>query len=602
MQRRFLRTQGLRIRSRVAGLAAPLGLLAPALPAAANPALTSAAEAGAPESSCRERIAGVITTILERNLDTSAGPPLNAFQTLNASALARAEALDRAVAAGRPCGALHCLPLAVKDNVASFDLPMAVGSLALLGNQPSRDAPLLARLREAGAIVVGKTAMDEFAFGIRGLSGAAGRVGNAVDPWNSAGGSSAGSGAAVGAGLVPLAVGSDNCGSLRLPAVYNGAVSLRPTQDRFPSEGVFPIGFVNGTPGLIARDLATLARGLAVIGPDWDPQRAERPGALAGRRLGVLHRAGSTDLLPTTPEAERMLQRGLYLLRASGAEVVEAENVADFDPRLGPAYLRGAEPRINALLASYPASRRDWDDVCGSGRLPPEWTGDGCRTDFRTDPAKEAEARAVMATNRRRLEALLSERRLDALVLLPDRRGGARPEPSDAFTCFGSSTSGVPAVVLPIGLDGRGMPVGLELLGRSGSDEDLVAMATSLEAQRGALPLRPATAIRSAVGSPGGHRLSIAAHNKLVSTLGWRAWQSRRGEELGDLEPARFRQLTEAVLQEWETNLIWFLRASAPVSSEGFRSCPGSANSPASAPTTAWPCPTPTCAPRSCSR
>ncbi|MEB3263100.1 MAG: amidase [Synechococcus sp.] len=597
MQRFLPRTKGLRVLSRAAVLAAPLALLPPALPAAAGPAVASPTE-----PSCRERIAAVLTSILERNLDTSAGPPLNAFQTLNPSALAQAEALDRAVAAGQPRGTLHCLPVTVKDNVASFDLPMAVGSLALLGNQPSRDAPLLARLREAGAIVVGKTAMDEFAFGIRGLSGAAGRVGNAVDPWNSAGGSSAGSGAAVGAGLVPLAVGSDNCGSLRLPAVYNGAVSLRPTQERFPSEGVFPIGFVNGTPGLIARDLATLARGLAVIGPDWDPQRAERPAALAGRRLGVLRRAGSTDLLPTTPEAERMLEQGLALLRAAGAEVVEAVDLAEFDPGLGPAYLRGAEPRINALLASYPASRRDWADVCSSGRLPPEWTAESCRTLFRADPGMEAEARAVMATNRRRLEGLLAERRLDALVLLPDRRGGARPEPSDAFTCFVSSTSGVPTVVLPIGLDARGMPVGVELLGRSGSDEDLVAMATALEAQRGALPLRPATAALPGAGKPGHGLLGIPAHNSLVSTLGWRAWQSRRGEELGDLEPARFRQLTEAVLREWETDLIGFPRASAPVSSEGFRSCPGSANSPASAPTTAWPCRTPTCAPRSFSR
>src|SRR5690606_14564560 len=141
----------------------------------------------------------------------SQGPPLNAFLTLNASAIAQAEDLDRKSARGEPRGPLHCVPVAVKDNFDTADMPTTVGSLALVGNQPPRDAELVARLRKAGAIVVGKTNMDEFAMGIRGLSGAGGRVGNAYDTRMSPGGSSSGSGVAVGAGFVPLALGSDNC-------------------------------------------------------------------------------------------------------------------------------------------------------------------------------------------------------------------------------------------------------------------------------------------------------------------------------------------------------------------------------------------------------
>ncbi len=169
--------------------------------------------------SCVERTAAALEAVLVRNLATDAGPPLNAFQQLNPYALEQAAAFDRARAAGRPIGPLGCLPVALKDNVASFDQPMTAGSLALLGNQPDRDADAVARLRAAGAIVIGKTTMDEFAFGIRGLSGAAGRVGNAYNPWLSPGGSSSGSAVAVAAGFVELALGSDNCGSLRLPAV-----------------------------------------------------------------------------------------------------------------------------------------------------------------------------------------------------------------------------------------------------------------------------------------------------------------------------------------------------------------------------------------------
>ena len=160
---------------------------------------TALAQSSPPTSgTCAATIRGVLTDIARRDLDTSDGPPLNAFLTLNPNAVAQAEALDRKAAAGEPRGALFCVPVAVKDNFDTYDMPATVGSLALLGNQPPSDAPFVERLRKAGAIIVGKTNMDEFAMGIRGLSGAGGRVGNAYDAEQSAGGSSAGSGAAVG--------------------------------------------------------------------------------------------------------------------------------------------------------------------------------------------------------------------------------------------------------------------------------------------------------------------------------------------------------------------------------------------------------------------
>src|SRR5262249_2984171 len=155
-------------------------------------------------------------------------------------------------------------------------------------------ATMVARLRAAGAIIVGKTNMDEFAMGIRGLSGAGGRVGNAYDSWQSAGGSSAGSGAAVGAGVVPFARGSGNWGAPRLPAAYNGAVSLRATYGRFNSNGIFPIGFINGVPGVIARDTETLRGALAVVSDGWRDGEARADG-LRGRRIGVLRRLDGKD-------------------------------------------------------------------------------------------------------------------------------------------------------------------------------------------------------------------------------------------------------------------------------------------------------------------
>src|SRR5262249_23591913 len=108
---------------------------------------------------CATAIRAVLADIARRDLDTSAGPPLNAFITLNPSAVAQAEALDRKTAAGEPRGAMFCTPVAVKDNFDTYDMPAMVGSLALIGNQPERDAPFVARLRQAGAIIVGKTNM-----------------------------------------------------------------------------------------------------------------------------------------------------------------------------------------------------------------------------------------------------------------------------------------------------------------------------------------------------------------------------------------------------------------------------------------------------------
>ena len=509
-------------------------------------ALLAVTPAAAEEASCAARVAGVMAGIAARDLDTSRGPPLNAFLTLNPYAVAEAEALDRETAAGKPKGPLQCMPVAVKDNYATFDMPMTVGSLSLIGNQPPRDAAIVGRLRDAGAIVVGKTNMDEFAFGIRGLSGAGGRVGNAYDPTRTSGGSSAGSGVAVGAGFVPLAVGSDNCGSLRIPAVYNGAVALRPTYGRFDSDGLFPIGFANGTPGLIARDVPTLTAGLAVIDGGWRLAEATAPQALRGKRLGLLVRAGDESLAPTSPDAERLLMETVARLKRAGAEVVEGISLDGFVPKLGPGFVKGSAARIDAMLERYPASRRDWYDVCLSERIPREWSVEECLALTASSVDEEAATRRDIETNRRVAVAALDKLDLDGLVYLTDLRGGARADETEDFTCFVASTSGLPAMALPVGLDTEGMPVGVEILGRAESDEALVAMAAALEAARGPLPPATEPSARADLAA-----LGIAEQNSLRLFLGWSAFKSRHGKDLGDLEPERFQALVRKTVADW---------------------------------------------------
>jgi Asp-tRNA(Asn)/Glu-tRNA(Gln) amidotransferase A subunit family amidase len=499
--------------------------------------------------SCAAKIRVVLDDIAARDLDISRGPPLNAFLTLNPSAVAQAEELDRRTARGEARGPLHCVPLAVKDNYDTADMPTTVGSLALVGNRPPRDAELVARLRKAGAIVVGKTNMDEFAMGIRGLSGAGGRVGNAYDPAMSPGGSSSGSGVAVGAGFVPLALGSDNCGSLRLPAVYNGAVALRPTYGRFSTAGVFPIGFVNGVTGLIAWDVATLQRGLPALGDDWRSEIANAPNALRGKRIGILRRLNGKDPWSAADaDTKARVARAIEIMRDQGAQIAENVAIVGFDSRLGIEFLNGFARRVDAHFATYSAPHRTWRDVCKSGLIRPEWTPRQCMDAGASSPRRERAAVRRIAANRDRLLGLMNRMKLDAIVYPPDGRGAARADVSDHITCYVAGSSGLPAAAAPIGLDARGMPIGLEWLGRPGSDEALVAIVAAFEAARG--PLTPA---KRPQGDPRLSDFGVAEQNALRHSLGETAFRSRQKQSLGDLVSARFRALTEETIRNWKT-------------------------------------------------
>jgi hypothetical protein len=161
-------------------------------------------------------------------------------------------------------------------------------------------------------------------------------------------------------------------------------------------------------------------------------------------------------------------------------------------------------------------------------------------------PTLERQAIGRIATNRRYLTALLDRLHFDALVYPMDGRGGARADASAHIPCLISANSGTPAVAFPSGLDDRGLPIGLELLGRPGADEDLVAMMGHFESARGPLqpPKRPA-------GRAELEPLSIPEHNNLRLMLGWRVFQSRRGKDIGAGRPGAFRALTDETVRSW---------------------------------------------------
>jgi aspartyl-tRNA(Asn)/glutamyl-tRNA(Gln) amidotransferase subunit A len=399
---------------------------------------------------------------------------LGAFVTVLAEqARAEAAARDAERAAGRVRGPLHGVPVAIKDLIDVAGVVTAAGSPKLAANRAERDAPLVARLREAGAVVIGKTRTHEFAYGVL--------TPGTVNPWDEAriaGGSSGGSAAAVAAGLVLFAVGSDTAGSIRIPAACCGVVGLKPTYGAVPARGVFPLSWSCDTLGPIAGDVAAATRLFEVLSGRPAPERAgpapERPPRL-GRLVG-------DDLALVDPAVRAALDRLCRRLEARGAQIDEV--------RLPLAAARAAVAAI--VLPELAAAHERL--LAGTGEQ-----GYGPRVLAAIRLGQSALATEYLAGLRYRgrfvaqVEALLEER--DALLLetipvvapqtgaravrLGDGRDAGIQESltalPGAFNCSGS-----PVVSLPIGLAG-GLPVGASLVGRIGADHELLRVAAAVE-------------------------------------------------------------------------------------------------------------------------
>ncbi|HKK23855.1 MAG TPA: amidase, partial [Pseudohaliea sp.] len=187
------------------------------------------------------------------------GPALNSMATLNPRAREQAAMLDRERRKNGPRGPLHGIPLVVKDNYQTEDMPTEAGSRSLAGFAPPEDAELVRRLRAAGVIMLGKTNMHEFAYGIESVGSAFGITRNPYDPGRNPGGSSGGTGAAVAANFAVAGLGSDTCGSIRIPAAHNALVGLRGTQGASSRNGIIPLSSTQDIGGPLARSVTDLA-------------------------------------------------------------------------------------------------------------------------------------------------------------------------------------------------------------------------------------------------------------------------------------------------------------------------------------------------------
>src|SRR6202011_2563236 len=246
--------------------------------------------------------------------------PLNAFITLEpARVLEAARARDHQRRAGAKPGPLFGLPIPVKDSVNTRDYPTTGGTPALRHFRPTQDAPVVATLRGAGALVLGKTNLHELSYGWTSNNLAFGAVHNPYDPTRIPGGSSGGTAAAIAARMAPLGVAEDTEGSIRVPAALCGIIGLRPTTGRYSTQGCVPITPLFDQVGPHARTVADLALFDSVVASDW---RRLRPTPLRGVRLGVVRDYWYRDL---DPQVERITSAALTRLQGAGITLVESE-------------------------------------------------------------------------------------------------------------------------------------------------------------------------------------------------------------------------------------------------------------------------------------
>ena len=485
---------------------------------------------------CRELVAGYLERI-EAYEDR--GPRLNAITTVNPAALEQAAALDRAWERAGSSGPLHCIPVLLKDNINTADMPTTSGSAILKGAVPFEDATLVRRLKDAGALILGKAAMGELATG--SYSTGDGQQRNPYHPDRETLGSSSGSGAAVAANLTAVAVGTDTYTSVRSPAAANAIVGLRPTTGLISRRGISPRKWNVDTAGPMTRTVTDAAILLNVLaGPDPAdamsldvhsryPQARKtrsayadftqhlRRGALRGERIGVARQFFGGD-----PEIDALAGAALTEMESLGAELIDVR----FEPEFFDRYVRNAIANLEDLLRSpfrehweaylaenfgpdVPKTVAEWVEIYEtqlmSSRFPP-------RTDSRfaalnelraslaqsaDDPRYQDLLENVLPRITREILAVFDRHDVGALVFpyissfappisnpvetVEDPSYVSASGPPGPSSLGGYNDGGFPMIVVPMGFGARGLPAGITFMGRPYAEGTILGYAYDYE-------------------------------------------------------------------------------------------------------------------------
>ncbi len=443
------------------------------------------------------------------------GPALNSLILVNPRALAEARALDAERKSGKVRGPLHGIPIILKDNFDTADMATTGGSVFLEGSVPPDDAYSVKKLREAGAVILAKANLSEFASSGRASNGFSSLGGQSLNPHDltrGPAGSSGGTGAAIAAWFAPLGYGTDTGGSIRGPAAANGIAAVKPTRGLMSRDGIIPLGLTFDTGGPMTRSVYDLAVSLGVTaGLDpADPATATSvgrfhtdytkfldKGALKGARLAVL-----TDYAGTDEGTKQVFAATRSRLEAAGATIIEITlpkyiverqslhnlmRPGEFKAQIAD-YLATLKPGYPRTLAELITLSEKFKPKPGQVANPSRWEAfkveeAGLDLDDPVYLAVAAHAPALIAGH---LDALLYKHQLDAFIYptsqepaLPIKRDYAIPRPESATSI--ANITGFPDVIVPAGVTATKLPVTLSFLGAAYSEPRLLAMAYAFE-------------------------------------------------------------------------------------------------------------------------
>ena len=429
-----------------------------------------------------------------------AGPRLNSVISLNPRATADARELDRERRERGPRGPLHGIPVLLKDNFDTADMPTTGGSLALVGVVPAQDAYQVRMLRRAGAVLLGKVNLHELALGLTSVSSYGGQTLNPYDRTRAPGGSSGGSGVATSACFAAFTLGTDTSGSIRIPSSHNSIVGLRPSLGLSSRAGIIPFGHTQDTGGPMARTVEDIALILdATVGYDAaDPSTAAssgrmprtyvsslKTGTLKNARIGVL-----TEFFGTAPEdgeVAAVVRRAIDEMKKLGATAIDID-VPDLAKLIAAANLLTQELKVylGAYLKNAGAYASSVEDLLESGLHSSSLQGildiaNGTADDYLSSDDYKARL-AARDTLGKALVTVMEANRLDAIVYPTIRRiapviGGAQAGSNAAL----SANTGFPAISVPAGFTPGGFPVGVELIARPFGEPTLLALAYDYE-------------------------------------------------------------------------------------------------------------------------
>ena len=440
-----------------------------------------------------------------------AGPRLNAVLELNPDALAQADARDAERKAGKLRGPLHGIPVLLKDNIDATPMVNSAGSLALADHHPKTDAFLVQRLRQAGAVILGKTNLSEWANfrSSRSTSGWSGRGGQTKSPYaldRNPCGSSAGTGSAIAANLATVGIGTETDGSILCPSAVAALVGIKPTVGLVSRSGIIPISHSQDTAGPMARSVADAAALLAAIAgrdaADSATKQTGRPSApdylahlkadgLRGARIGVVRK-----LMGFQPDVDAAMENAIAAMKAAGAEVVDAQipTAGQWDDAEFQVLLYEFKADLEQYLADSDAPIKTLAGLI-------EFNQQHAATEmpyFGQELFEQAQAKGPLTekayiqarTKARRLagpegiDAALKTQHLDALVA-PSMSPAWLTDPvnGDHFTGAGygaAAVAGTPSITVPMG-DSHGLPLGIVFMGPAWSEPRLIELGYAFE-------------------------------------------------------------------------------------------------------------------------